>query len=199
MLHFPGFRRVVTFSGLAVTAEDGITTRMYRVQLTCHPLHRTDHVELMWSLVACDDLAGAFWVSKSLAAQDQSSPLLPILLKAVQGARWLSHDSRDLAEDLVKTVSKASPPFDDDALAMLGLAAALEPSIFAPETNLLAWLATPNRLPSLEAVVSPIKEFASRGHALRPEHISGEEGRRQLNELIAKVSSDASRVVRRRG
>ena len=117
---------------LVVTAEDADATRSYRISLVRHALQRSDHVELMWSLVARDDLAGAYWISKSLAARGQVPPSLPHLLKAVQGARWLSPDSGDFVEDLFVTVSETSTPFDDDAFAVLGLAAALQPSITAP-------------------------------------------------------------------
>ena len=176
---------------LVVTAEDGVTTRAYRINLARQASQRADHVELMWSLVARDDLAGAYWISKSLAAQGQVPPSLPLLLKAVQGARWLSPDSGDFVEDLFKTVKETSTPFDDDALAVLGLAAALQPIITAPATNLLAWLATPGCLPSLEGIVSPVRSFANEGHALRPEHIRGDEGRRRLDDLISEASSRA--------
>ena len=178
---------------LVVTAEDGVTTRAYRINLARQASQRADHVELMWSLVARDDLAGAYWISKSLAAQGQVPPSLPLLLKAVQGARWLSPDSGDFVEDLFMTVSETSTPFDNDSLAVLGLAAALQPSIVAPETNLLAWLATPGCMPSLEAIVSPVRNFANLGYALRPEHIRGDEGQRRLDELIAEASSEAGR------
>ena len=181
-----------SFVSLVVTAEDTVTTRKYRVSLARQESRRADHVELMWSLVARDDLAGAYWISKTLAGQVQVPPSLPLLLKAVQGARWLSPDSKDFVEDLFMTVSETSTPFDDDAQAMLGLAAALQPSIIAPETNLLAWLATPDCLPSLEGIVSPVRNFANWGYALRPEHIRGDEGQRRLDELIAEASSRAS-------
>ena len=143
--------------------------------------------------MALDDLAGAYWISKSLTAEGLVSPSLPLLLKTVQGARWLSPDSGDFIEDLFTTVFEISLPFDDDALSMLSLAAALQPSIITPETNLLAWLLTPDCLPSLEGVVSPVRNFANRGYALRPEHIRGDEGQRRLDDLIGKASSDAGR------
>ena len=176
---------------LVVTAEDAATTRKYRVTLDRQASQVSDLVELMWSLVARDDLAGAYWISKTLAAQGKVPPSLPFLLKAVQGARWLSPDSEDFVEDLFKTESEISTPFDDDTQAMLGLAAALQPSITAPATNLLAWVVTPGCLPSLEGIVLPVRSFASQGHALRLEHIRGDEGQRLLDDLISEASSRA--------
>ena len=178
---------------VAVTAEDGVTATAYRVELLRRSRRRIDHVELMWSLVGRDDIAGAYWISKSLAAQGQAPPYVPLLLKAVQGARWLSPDSKDFIEDLFGIVSETSPPFDDDAYAMLSLAAAIQPSIIAPETNLLAWVTTPDLLPTLEGIVSPVRNFANWGYALRPEHIRGDEGQRRLDDLIGAASSEASR------
>ena len=178
---------------IVVTAEDGVTIRTYTVEVTRETSQSNDHVELMWSLVSQDDLAGAYWLSRSLAAQDQVSQTLPLLLKAVQGARWLSPDSEVFVEDLFNTESETSLPFDDDALSILGLAAALQPSIVAPEANLLAWLVTPDCLSSVEGIVSPIRNFASMGYALRPEHIRGDEGQRRLDDLIGQASADAGR------
>ena len=76
---------------------------------------------------------------------------------------------------------------------MLALAAAIEPSVAAPETNLLGWLVAPDSLPSLEGVVSPLRNYASRGYALRPEHVQGDEGHRHIQSLIEKASSEAAR------
>ena len=184
---------------IVVTAGDGTSTLTYTVVLSRETSEGADHAELMWSLVAQDDLAGAYWISKSLAAQGQAPPSLPLLLKAVQGARWLSPDSEDFIEDLFTTVSEASYPFEDDALSILSLAAALQPSIVAPETNLLAWMLVPDRLPFLEGLVSSVRSFANRGYALRPEHIRGDEGQRRLDDLIGEASSDAGRWLEESG
>ena len=180
-----------TTLSLSVTAENGITTHTYRLTLTSCSIPASDHTELMWSLVAEDDLAGAYWISKSLVTKGLVHPLLPTLLKASQAARWLSPESRDFVEDLFMTVSDTSSPFDDDTLVMLGLAASIQSSIVAPETNLLAWLNSPTCLPSLERIVSPIRDFASLGHALRPNYIRGDEWHQRLQGLIKEASSNA--------
>ena len=176
---------------LTVKAEDDITTHTYR--LTLNPRFRptSDHAALMWSLVADDDLAGAYWIAKSLAIQGQVPAHLPALLKAAQAARWLSPESRDFVEDLFVTVSQTNASFDDDAYNMLGLAASIQPSITAPETNLLAWLVAPSRLPSLGILVSSIRNFANWGYALGPEHIRGDEWHRRIQDLIGEASSNA--------
>ena len=185
-----------TILALTVTAEDGVTTRTYSVSLNRKSHQGTDNVALMWSLVAQDDLAGAYWISKSLVARNQVPSQLPILLKAAQGARWLSPDSKDFVEELFMAVSETAPPFEDDAHALLGLAAAVQPCIIAPEANLLAWLNSPVCLPSLEGIVLPVQSFANWGHALLPEHIRGDEGNRHLHDLITEASSDAGRWLK---
>ena len=178
---------------LAVTAQDSLTGRIYRINLTRDSREVIDHMGKMWGLVAQDDLAGAYWISKSLAAQGQISQDLPLLLRSVQGSRWHTPDSMDLVVDLSNAVTETAPPFDNQAFAMLALAAAIEPSVTAPETNLLGWLVSPGSLPSLEGVVSPIRNYANWGYALRPEHVQGDEGHRRLQSLIEKASSEAER------
>ena len=176
---------------LAVTAEDGVTAHTYRLTLNSHSRPTSDHVELMWSLVAEDDIAGAYWISKSLATQGMVPAHLPTLLKAVQAARWLSPESRDFVEDLFATVSQTDPSFGHDAYVMLGLAASIQPSIIAPETNLLAWVVAPSRFPSLGKLVTPVRNFANWGYALGPEYIRGDEWHRRLQNLIDEASSNA--------
>ena len=176
---------------LAVTAEDAVTAHTYRLTLKSHSRPTSDHAELMWSLVAEDDLAGAYWISKSLATQGMVPAHLPTLLKAVQAARWLSPESRDFVEDLFAAVSQTDPSFNDDAYVMLGLAASIQPSIIAPETNLLAWVVAPSRIPSLGKLVTPARNFANLGYALGPEYIRGDEWHRRLQNLIGEASSNA--------
>ena len=187
----PGLGGGQSTLSLEVTAEDGVTTHTYRLTLNTRLRPTSDHAALMWSLVADDDLAGAYWISKSLANQGLIAAHLPTLLKAVQVARWLSPESRDFVEDLFATVSQTDDSFGDDAYVMLGLAASIQPSIIAPETNLLAWLVSPSRFPSLGMLVSSVRDFANRGYALGPEHIRGDEWHRHLQNLIGEASSDA--------
>ena len=177
---------------IVVTAEDGVSTKSYEVAITSQSPSATDHVALMWSLISEDDLAGAYWISKSLANQGSTSNRLPALLKAAQAARWISPESKAFVGDIFNIVSETDTPFDDDAQVMLGLAAAIQPSLVVPETNLSAWLVTPHSLPSLKGIVGPILDFANRGYPLGPEYVRGDEWHRHLEELIADSRSRAS-------
>ena len=176
---------------IRVTAEDGVGAKVYTMSVSRQSQDKTDHVGLMWSLVAKDDLAGAYWIAKSLADQGAVSAQLPTLLMAAQTARWLTPESRGFVGDLFDIVSETETPFDDDAHVMLALAAAIQPSLIAPETNLFAWLGTPNCLPSLDKIVAPIRKFANLGHPLGPEFVRGDEWHSRLEGLIVDSGSRA--------
>ena len=175
---------------LTITAEDELTTQDYVLVLICQSHQRKDLEELMASLVQRDDIAGAYWIARSLHANGMEPSVPPSLLMAVQGARWLSPLSNRYVEDLARVVSEIEPTGDADTQVLLGLAASVYASLIAPETNLLAWLSTPNCVPGIEEFLSPIKDFASKGYALRPALIRGDEGTQRLEALIAEASID---------
>ncbi len=172
-----------------VTAEDNETTRTYTVFAKRHPVH--DVPSILWDLVAQDDLAGAYWVARSMIAQGSNPPVPPQVLKALQGGRWLSSDSDTYVGDLFDIVGEFEAIDDDDAQTLLRLSAGLLPTLIAPETNLLAWLSSPRCLPAIESIVSPIRVFAAAGNSLRPEHITGDEGLQRLQGLIVEASAEA--------
>ena len=140
-----------------------------------------------------DDIAGAYWVATSLAAQGIDPPVAPPLLKAVQGTRWLSPESNRYALDLFAVNADIERPNDDYANVLLAFAASLLPSIMAPQTNLLGWLPEPNRLPEFEAIVSPVRAFGNYGHPLLPQYISGDEGKQDLQAQIDNACAAAGR------
>ena len=176
---------------LTVTAEDGVSTRTYSVALVAPHNVTPPHTALMWSLVAKDDLAGAYWISKSLAAEGSVPVHLPTLLKAVQASRWLSPETDDFVDGLFEMVHQTDSPFSEEAHVMLGLAASIQPTLTKPETNLMSWLDAPDRLPSLGKLVSSVRTFAGHGDRLGPEHIRGDEWHRKIEDSIAERSSDA--------
>ena len=180
----------VTLS-INVTAEDSETNQVYSVLLK--EVKSVDLPALMWTLVSQDDLAGAYWLSKSMRVQGLNPPVEPSLLKAVQGARWLTADSDVYVEDLFDITGDVEAADDRDDQILLRLAASLLPSLIAPETNMLGWLSSPRCLPIMDTIISPIKEFAAMGHPLLPEHVNGDEGFRSLEGRIVKVSDEARR------
>ena len=174
---------------VTVMAEDKATTQVYTVVAKRETA--PDPAEYIWKLVAQDDLAGAYWLARAIVAKGYDPPVTPQLLKAVQGSRLLSPNSGFLVEDLFYIVGESEISDYGDTAVLLRLAAGLVPSLASPETNLLAWVAVPNCFPGLDAVVSPVKAYANTGHALRPEHVSGDEGNQQLQGLIARASAEA--------
>ena len=174
-----------------VTAEDKETTQTYTVILKSRQAV-PDLGAGLWSLVDRDDLSGAYWAARIMADQGVEPPVAPALLMAVQGARWLSPDSDKYVGELFEIVDEWEG-WEDGAHVLLGLAASLMPSVVAPETNLLAWLSSPDCLPALEAVVSPVRAYANTGYRLLPEYITDDEGNQHLQTLIAQASASATR------
>ena len=146
----------------------------------------------MWEMVGQDDLAGAYWIAKSLESQGIVPPVPAHLLKAAQGARWLSPNSNAYVNDLFEIASGHELPNEDDVQILMGLAAALQASAVKDGTYLQAWLNAPKSCPAIDSVSSPLKEFVERNGAAKPEYVSGSAGLQGMNEAIAKASADAS-------
>ena len=146
----------------------------------------------LWALIAEGDLAGAYWLSRSLDASGRSNPVPEWLLAALQGSRWLSSDSSNLAIDLAAIATKHQPGLDE-AQRLLALAAATNPSLIAPETGLMSWLENPADFPHLHNLVYAISQFTNLGKPLHPEDLMGTEGRRERKSAISKVIADISR------
>ena len=145
----------------------------------------------MWAMVEEDDLSGAYWIARSLEAQGRDMPAPSRLFAAAQGAKWLSPNSDAYVEDLFEVVSGHEIPEKNDVQKLLGLAAALQASVIKPETNLAAWLDSPESCRQLERVVAPIREFKDFGIPARPEDIDGSDGIEELRNSIAEASADA--------
>ena len=177
-----------------VTAEDGISTQTYMVELTRRADQSSEVVDQIWSLMARDDISGAYWLARALETQGLTPPVQPELLLAVQGAIWLTPDTDTYVDDLSAVVFNVTPKEDDDIEILLGLSAALNASIQAPGTNLSNWLASPKILPIMDTVVSEIFNFTTAlgGRQLRQEFITGDRGFQRLQSRIAEASSNAS-------
>ena len=146
----------------------------------------------MWEMVGQDDLAGAYWIAKSLESQGIVPPVPAHLLKAAQGARWLSPNSNSYANDLFEIADNNEVPNEDDVQILMGLAAALQAPAIKDGTYLQAWLKAPRSCPAIDSVSSPLREFVERNGAAKPEYIIGSAGLQGVNESIAKASADAS-------
>lgn len=140
-----------------------------------------------WSLIANDDLAGAFWIARSRG----SAPVPDWLLKAVQASRWIREDSEDFIDDLFNIAIGAQPDSEREEEVMLGLAAALRTCLIAPRSGLIDWLKSPSVLPAIFEIVKAVKDFAQRGRKLIPldllEAAGAEKRRRSLMEAAKAV------------
>ena len=145
----------------------------------------------MWKMVGEDDLSGAYWIARSLEAQNLVLPAPSRLFAAAQGAKWLSPNSDAYVEDLFEIVSGPEIPEKNDVAKLLGLAAALQASVIKPETNLAAWLDSPENCRQIERIVAPIREFAGFGIPARPEDIDEGDGIEELRDAISEASADA--------
>ena len=152
-----------------------------------------DHNELIWSLVGEDDLAGAYWIAQSLEERGLNPYVPPDLLKAVQGARWLSPFSETYLGELSAIVSQSTSVDHDFAQTLLRLAAALKTSIMASGANMLEWLSVPDSCGRLEPLVAPIRESANLGIDIMPQDVSADKGKQQLDDLILQASLNAKK------
>ncbi|MCL6447256.1 MAG: ATP-binding protein [Armatimonadetes bacterium] len=146
--------------------------------------------DFFWSLIIEDDLAGAYWLARSLEEKYASSPLQYWLLQALQGARWLNLDSDLFVQDLLE-IARNHQPENDEVQELLGLAAALCPTLIAPKSGLMGWLKVPGNHPFLHSLIETIKTFAQLGVPIQRTDllsVSGIELREQtIREASLKV------------
>ncbi|MCX6011842.1 MAG: hypothetical protein NTV30_00200, partial [Chloroflexi bacterium] len=146
----------------------------------------------LWALIAEDDLPAAYWLSRSLISRGFNCPIPDWLLASVQGAQWLSSDSPQFVSDLQAIASENQPDLNE-AQALLGLAAALHPSLIDPKSGLMSWLTASVRvigIPELHELVLAINTFTKHGKALRSEDAVATAGEEEYNSSIKKVSSE---------
>ena len=131
---------------------------------------------LIWSLLAEDDLSGAYWVVQSLAGAAREVPIAPEVLAVLQGSRWLESESDSMVFDIARVVSEKDLK-ETYIHRLLGMAAALVPSLTAPNTGLIGWLPQkPDVSGALGELAEAVRSFASYGHPLRAEDVRKVEG-----------------------
>ena len=148
-------------------------------------------VELVWSLLAEDDLAGAYWLARSLKASGQDRSVAAELLAALQGAHWLENETDRLVFDIQQIASEYAPQ-NTTAERLVGLAAALRPSLVAPHTGLVGWLPQKEEVsPGLGRLVDAVRTFAAAGYPLRAEDLQGAAGRATHDQAIEATVEQA--------
>lgn len=149
---------------------------------------------LGWSLLAEGDWTGAYWLARSLEAKGHDVPLSPELLAVLQGSRWLEDDADSLVRDILEIASDWAPQTTTEKL--LGLAAALRPSLIAPHAGLVVWLPQRDEVnPALGMIADAVRTFAVPGFPLRLEDLQGVENEANLTETIAITVENARRIL----
>ena len=152
-------------------------------------------ISLGWSLLAEGDWAGAYWLARSLEAAGHNLPFPPQLLAVLQGSRWLQDDTDPVVFDILQITSRVSPE-KTPSERLIGLAAALRPSLIAPHTGLVNWLPEGDDIePALRTLAYTIRKFAVLGHPLRPEDLEQMEGRATHEKAISETVSQARRFL----
>ncbi len=148
---------------------------------------------LMWTLIAEEDLAGAYWLAQSLYEEDSDCVLSPTLLQALQAlqaSRWLSPQSNQYIEDVLEIVANYDDTALTPAIELLLFATSIHASLIAPHSNIVGWLRVPKLCPELKGVESAVSNYVLTGNPpLRPEYITGtgESVRRQDGILKASL------------
>ncbi|MCG3209821.1 MAG: hypothetical protein FOGNACKC_03448 [Anaerolineae bacterium] len=154
--------------------------------------------EFLWQLVEKNDIAGAYWFSRALAEQKTEAIIPDWLLAALYGARHLENYPsvvlKDLAEIAYGEHDLKSMPLSHQ---ILGLAAALYPTLTAPESNMVGWVSsikdsdTLHQYSGLNQLLSEIEDFVSHVGPVYPELVTGaltqEERDKQLENLSKEV------------
>ena len=149
---------------------------------------------LGWSLLAEGDWAGAYWLARSLKAAGRDVPLAPELLSVLQGSRWLENDADSLVHAILEIASDRAPR--NTAERLLGLAAAMRPSLIAPYTGLASWLPQRDEISSpLGTLADAIRTFSRASYPLRNDDLQGVENRADLTESIRDTAEKAQRLL----
>lgn len=150
----------------------------------------TEWTALLASLLADDDLAGAYWLTKSLQAMHEPTPIPEWLLAAVQVSRFVTDETSGLVRDLVAISANHQAKEESPVHGLLTLAAALRPALVAPYSSMSGWLITPSVCPPLRELVQAISAFVSFNVSLHREDVHGVSGVAQRQEAIATVSRE---------
>lgn len=130
-----------------------------------------EQITFFWEQLGQGDLVTSYWIARSLQAQSLTPPLPDWALAAAQGAWWLYSVRGSLAQDLAELAYKYEPKDSADE-KLLCTAAALLPTLAAPDTGLGSWLHPDPGLPeACSDVIDAVREFGYQGQMLRPEVI----------------------------
>ena len=129
--------------------------------------------KLLWALLAADDFAGSYWLLVGLSEKGFTPFISPLLIRALQASRLLSLKDRELEDNLRSIADQYLPEDNNDVEIMIGLAAAMHPSLLFRSGNLMFWLKTPPSLSAINIIVQTVNNFASSDIDIQPEDLLG--------------------------
>ncbi len=144
--------------------------------------------ELLWQLLGAGDVAGAYWLARACEEQQESIPVPSWLLAALQGSFWLDGQADPFVQDLLDISARYVP--GGQTQGVLGLAAALKPTLIDPASGMIAWLA-PTSYPALHDIVEAVRTFAARGRALLSEDVGSLEPVDVLEAAVTQLRREA--------
>lgn len=149
---------------------------------------------LIWGLLADGDWSAAYWLTRSGFESGLAVPVAPPILAVLQASRWLESDVDPAASEIARIVSRTE--LRDNADRLIAMAAALWPSLIAPNTGLLAWIPQKNDLTrGLADIADAIRAFASYGHPISADDISRIEGEVTLEQRTEEIEHRARALL----
>ena len=135
----------------------------------------SDMVGSVWSLLQDGNLEAAYWLSASRQAGGYDVPVAPDLIWTLIGGRLSDVPEVLLVYDL-SALAITEQPEDSDAGLLLGLAAALVPSLTTPQSGMSSWLRVPGSMPGISPLVQAVETFAQHNVPLRSDMLLGAAG-----------------------
>lgn len=150
---------------------------------------------LIWSLLADGDWSAAYWLTRSRFESGSAVPVSPPILAVLQASRWLESDADPAASEIARIVSQTELR-DCSADRLIAMAAALWPSLIAPNTGLIGWIPQKNDLTrGLTDIAEAVRAFASYGHPISADDISRIEGEVTLEQRTEEIEQRARALL----
>ncbi|MCB9005842.1 MAG: hypothetical protein H6656_00395 [Ardenticatenaceae bacterium] len=149
--------------------------------------------EFFWQLVSEGDLAGAYWLTRSLASQSPpiSMPLSERLLEAVLASWWLSQVNGQIQQDLfeiVYTHTLNDQPND----RILAISVAMAGILVSSRKGLGRWLIDEPLLPqSVRNIIYELQNFSDAHSSLPVEDIQAVYDEKLREETQNKLAAEA--------
>jgi hypothetical protein len=136
------------------------------------------------------DLAGGYWVCRSLEHANEPAPFQSQLLAALQGSFWLMPSSDYFVSDM-NDLAESFKPLGGQEEELLRLATALAPTFLTQSLIYADWLITPSLLPQANDLIDGLREFLAAGVVLSPDDFKGMAGEIDRESRIAESINEA--------